>query len=136
MRGRRTMVVAALIELDGRYLIGQRHRRDRHAYKWEFPGGKVENGESPREALVRELREELGIEAVIGREISRYEHRVVNRPPLLLIFLHVQSYSGEPVNIGCFEQIRWEVPERLPEYDFLDGDRDFIQRLVRGEFGM
>ncbi len=66
------MVVAGVIVRNGLYLIGQRKNGDRHPLKWEFPGGKVERGETPREALARELQEELGIAAVIGREIARY----------------------------------------------------------------
>ena len=66
------MVVAAVIESEGRILIGQRRAQDRHALKWEFPGGKVEPFESPRDALRRELQEELGVDAEIGPEIIRY----------------------------------------------------------------
>jgi 8-oxo-dGTP diphosphatase len=127
------IVVAAVIERDGKILIGQRRRDDRHPFKWEFPGGKVELGETPRDALVRELREELGIEAQIGPEIVRYEHRYPRRNPILLIFLRICEYEGEPRN-SAFEQIRWEEPQNLPDYDFLDGDVDFVRRLARREF--
>lgn len=116
---------------EGKFLIGQRQAHDRHALKWEFPGGKVEKGEEPKEALVRELREELGIDATIGRELARYEHNNPKRGPLLLIFHRVDSFECEP-QAAAFEQIRWEAPDRLPEYDFLDGDLDFVRRLARG----
>lgn len=124
------MVVAGVIERDGRVLIGQRRARDRHALKWEFPGGKVEPHEDPKGALRRELREELGIDADIGAEIIRYEFQYARRSPILLIFLSVSGYRGEPAN-DAFEQIKWESRERLPEYDFLDGDLDFVRRLAR-----
>jgi len=127
------MVVAALIERGGRVLIGQRKQGHSHALKWEFPGGKVEPGESPKQALERELREELGIEAEIGPEIVRYEYRYPGRRPILLMFYLVNKFSGEPQN-RVFERICWELPARLPQYDFVDGDFDFIRRLVRGEF--
>jgi 8-oxo-dGTP diphosphatase len=127
------MVVAGVIERDGRILIGQRRRDKRHALKWEFPGGKVEPGESPREALARELREELTIDARIGREIIRYEFSYPRRKPILIIFYSVSSFEGSPANC-VFEQIRWEEPRKFPDYDFLDGDFDFIRRLNRGEF--
>jgi 8-oxo-dGTP diphosphatase len=124
------MVVAGVIERDGQILIGQRRAKDRHALKWEFPGGKVEPREHPKEALRRELREELGIDADIGPEIVRYEFQYPKRSPILLIFHSVTAYRGEPSN-DAFEQIKWEIRERLPEYDFLDGDVDFVRRLAR-----
>jgi 8-oxo-dGTP diphosphatase len=124
------MVVAGVIERDGQILIGQRRAKDRHALKWEFPGGKVEPHEHPKEALRRELREELGIDADIGPEIVRYEFQYPKRSPILLIFHSVSAYRGEPSN-HAFEQIKWEIRERLPEYDFLDGDVDFVRRLAR-----
>lgn len=127
------MVVAALIGRNGRLLVCQRHNGDRHALKWEFPGGKVEPGETPRQALERELREELGIQARVGREVVRYEVRYRRRNPILLIFHSVTEFSGEPQN-NVFEQFLWEFPERLPAYDFLEGDRDLVRRLARGEF--
>ncbi len=126
------MVVAALIKREGKLLICQRRHDDRHGLKWEFPGGKVEAGETPRQALKRELTEELGIHAQIGPEISRYEHQYPKRIAILLIFHLVTEYQGEPAN-GVFEQFKWETLASLPSYDFLDGDLDFIQRLARGE---
>jgi 8-oxo-dGTP diphosphatase len=128
------MVVAGLIERDGLVLIGQRKKGERHALRWEFPGGKVEAGESPRAALHRELSEELAIQATIGREIVRYEHRYPGRRAILLIFFRVRDFKGTPEN-RAFEEIRWERVEKLPEYDFLDGDHDFVRKLARGEFG-
>lgn len=127
------IVVAGIIEEGGLILIGQRKRGKRHGLKWEFPGGKVEPGETPRAALRRELTEELSIDATVGAEIVRYEHSYPRRKPILLIFYRVSRYEGTPVNV-VFEQLRWETADRLREYDFLDGDLDFIRRLVRGEF--
>lgn len=128
---RTTIVVAGILQREGKLLIGQRMASDRHALKWEFPGGKVEHGESPREALARELREELGVEAVVGQEIARYEHTTNGRGPLILLFHKVEDFAGEPRS-EAFEQIRWESPAALPGYDFLDGDLDFVRRLARG----
>ena len=126
-------MVAGLIERDGHILIGQRKKGDRHANKWEFPGGKVEQDEDPKTALARELSEELAIQAEIGQEILRYEHIYPNGTLILLIFCRVDSFTGEPVN-HAFQQILWEKAERLSNYDFLDGDTDFVRRLVRREF--
>jgi 8-oxo-dGTP diphosphatase len=129
----RLVVVAAVIERDGQVLVCQRKRTDSHPLKWEFPGGKVERGERPAAALQRELEEELSIQAHIGPEMARYEYRYRNRPPIRLIFYRVSQFNGEPGNV-VFEKIRWEAPDRLPCYDFLAGDADFVQRLARGDY--
>jgi 8-oxo-dGTP diphosphatase len=121
-------VVAAVIERDGRVLICQR-KRGRHALKWEFPGGKIEPGETPEEALARELREELAIEARIGEELHRHDVRYGNGPLIHLAFFRVTNFSGEPVNLQ-FAQMVWEDRRKLPEYDFLEGDLDFVRSLA------
>jgi 8-oxo-dGTP diphosphatase len=126
-------VVAAVIEREGQILVGQRRKTDSHGLKWEFPGGKVERGESPSAALARELEEELGIQAHIGREIVRYSHEYPKRATILLIFFSVTKYQGEPQSLA-FERILWESPQKLPNYDFLDGDIDFVRRLAAGEY--
>ncbi len=126
------IVVAAVIQKDGRILIGQRKRSDRHSLKWEFPGGKVEAHESPRRALVRELEEELGIRARVGSELTRYPYRYARRSAFELIFYRVDQFSGEPQNL-VFESIAWVEAKDLPNYDFLEGDVAFVQALARGE---
>lgn len=85
----------------------------------------------PREALARELSEELGIEAVVGAELTRYAHRYTSRPIFELIFFRVTEFEGEPRN-RVFEKIEWTAPEALPSYDFLDGDVEFVRALARG----
>ena len=124
-----TTVVAAVIERDGRVLIGQRPAGKRHGLKWEFPGGKVELGEPPEDALRRELEEELGIQAVIGGQIADYEYAYPAREPIRLIFFAVGEFTGLIEN-RVFEQVRWETRERLPTYDFLEGDVDFVRMFA------
>ena len=102
--------------------------------KWEFPGGKVEEGESPQQALVRELREELQIEAEIGSELARYEHGYPSGSRVHLLFFAVRNFRGVP-EARVFEQICWTDLLFLPRLDFLDGDLDFVKRLARGDFG-
>jgi 8-oxo-dGTP diphosphatase len=121
-------VVAGVIRRNGCILICQRKRGSRHELKWEFPGGKVEGRETPSSALARELREELGIEAQVGREITRYEYQYPSRPPIFLIFYDVTEFSGEPEN-RIFEQMVWEEPSRLAAYDFLEGDARFLRMM-------
>ncbi len=91
----------------------------------------MEPGESPAEALQRELEEELAIQARIGPEIERLDHQYEGRPPFRLIFLQVREFQGEPEN-RVFERILWEKPSRLPEYDFLEADAGFVRRLALG----
>jgi len=120
-----TTVVAAVIERAGRILIAQRKRTAEHPLKWEFPGGKVEPEETPEKALVRELKEELAIQAKVGPEIGRYEFQYQGSWPIMLMFYQVVEFSGEPKNLN-FEQILWAPRERLRDYDFLEGDAEFI----------
>src|SRR2546427_9656976 len=124
-----TTVVAAVIPRDGLILICRRRPDQLHPLKWEFPGGKVEPGEAPADALRRELEEELGIRAQIGPEMTRYEYAYPGRPPILLVFYRVAEFEGEPRNL-CFAEMRWEAPPRLREYDFLEGDVDFVRGLA------
>jgi len=123
-----TTVVAAIIERAGQVLIAQRKNLGYHPLKWEFPGGKVERGETPESAVIRELHEELGIRARIDRELMRYEYQYTGRSRILLIFYRVVDFDGAPRNLD-FEEIRWEQPARLGNYDFLEGDAEFIARL-------
>lgn len=120
-----TTVVAAVIERDGQALIAQRRNEGPHALKWEFPGGKVEPGESPPAALLRELEEELAIRAQIGEEIMRYEYQYPGRTPILVIFYRVRAFDGEIHNLN-FERIEWVEPHQFRDYDFLEGDAEFI----------
>lgn len=117
------------MEREGLVLIAQRKRAGHHPLKWEFPGGKVETGESPEDALTRELREELGIQARVDAEIDRYEFQYPGRAPILLVFYRVTDFAGQPQNLD-FEQILWVRRERLREYDFLEGDAEFLTRYA------
>ena len=136
MKNRPPLLVAAgVIHRDGQILVGQRRKGDRHPYKWEFPGGKVEHGESPQAALIRELREELQIEATIGSELARYEHDYPGGSRVHLLFFAVREFEGEPT-ARVFEQICWADLHSLPAIDFLEGDLDFVRRLARGDFSL
>jgi mutator protein MutT len=123
-------VVAAVMMRDGKVLIGQRKRGGRHPLKWEFPGGKVEPGEDLRAALARELLEELNVAAVIGEELDSNEVSYGDGFRLRLHFYRVTHFQGELRNLD-FEQIAWEKPERLAEYDFLEGDATFVSKIGR-----
>ena len=100
--------------------------------QWEFPGGKIEQGESPEQALARELREELGIEAVIGPLITRIRHNYRHGGAVDLQFFAVRDFSGE-MKSHVHAQVRWERLEDLPGFDFLPADRGLIRDLASGK---
>jgi 8-oxo-dGTP diphosphatase len=122
-------VVAAIIERDGRILIGRRQAHQSHALQWEFPGGKVENGESPQEALARELQEELSIADAVGEEILRYEYAYPGKPGIELIFFRVTSYRGE-IREVIYSETAWAARPELALYDFVAGDRRFVEQFA------
>jgi 8-oxo-dGTP diphosphatase len=124
-------VVAALILRDSKILVCQRRRDDSHALQWEFPGGKVEPGELPQEALARELREELGIEATIGRELFRTRHRYRESGQALdLIFFQADVGHSATLQNLVFEGFEWADPSALSKYDFLKADEEFVALLA------
>ena len=129
-------VSAGILTRAHQLLICQRKgtdRIDQHALKWEFPGGKAEEGEDDASCLRRELQEELGIEATIGEVVLQKSHTYPTGRSVALTFFHVPVYGGELTN-RVFESITWVEPHQLPGYDFLEGDRDFIEALAQGEW--
>ena len=99
---------------------------------WEFPGGKIEAGESPEQALARELSEELGITAAIGAPVTHIRHNYRHGGAVDLQFFAVHSFSGELQN-RIFRDLRWTRLEDLPGYDFLAADRGLIRDLAAGK---
>jgi 8-oxo-dGTP diphosphatase len=126
-------VVAAVIERQGRLLICQRRREDPFPLQWEFPGGKVEPGELPEEALKRELREELGVTLRRSREIARAEQTVPQlRTPREIRFF-AADIDNDEIMPQVFEQILWVQPKELAEYDFLAANATLVAHLATGK---
>jgi 8-oxo-dGTP diphosphatase len=125
-------VAAALIVRGGEVLICQRRPDQPMALQWEFPGGKIEAGESPEQALARELNEELGITARIGAHVTHIRHNYRHGGAVDLQFYAVNEFSGELEN-RIFHQLKWVKLEDLPAYDFLAADRDLIKDLAAGK---
>jgi 8-oxo-dGTP diphosphatase len=123
-------VSAGFILRNGKVLICQRAASDAFPLKWEFPGGKVEEGEEPPAALARELQEELGIRATVGPEVARIRHTYPGGPNVELLFFAVPAFAGEPVN-RKFATITWAPLATLPAYDFLEADRPLVARMAR-----
>jgi 8-oxo-dGTP diphosphatase len=127
------VVVAAVIERsDRRLLIGQRRRGDTSPLKWEFPGGKVKQGETDEAALARELREELGATLVklapIGQVVHKYAETAI---PLEIRFFAAELASNE-IRATAFAQTVWVLPRELGEYDFLAANRELVANLATG----
>ncbi|MGA2987835.1 MAG: (deoxy)nucleoside triphosphate pyrophosphohydrolase [Terriglobia bacterium] len=125
------LVVAGIIRRGDRILICQRGRADAYGLQWEFPGGKVKEGETFPAALKRELEEELAIQAEVGAEVFRLRHHYPDRY-VEVIFFVITNYSGEARN-RVFEAIEWAPRAALPEYNFLEADRGLVNRISKGE---
>jgi 8-oxo-dGTP diphosphatase len=134
------LVVAALIlrEVPGdggagtEVLVCQRRADQPMSLKWEFPGGKIEPGETAQQALTRELDEELGIAAVVGPRIAQLRHKYRNGGSIDLQFFTVREFTGEIEN-RIFNEIRWSSLKDLPALDFLAADFTLIRDLSEGK---
>lgn len=129
-------VVAALIlrdtEAGSEVLVCQRKPDQPMSLKWEFPGGKIEMGETAEGALARELNEELGITATIGRHVARVRHKYRNGGTIDLQFFVVREFTGTLEN-RIFNDMQWSSLERLPNFDFLAADLGLIRDLSEGK---
>jgi 8-oxo-dGTP diphosphatase len=127
------VVVAAVIEReDRRILIGQRRRHDTSPLKWEFPGGKVEEGETPEAALKRELREELGVTLKKYAEIARVTYKYAETSEQLEIRFFAAEIAKGAILAKPFEQIAWVLPKELGEYNFLAANSRLVANLATG----
>lgn len=125
-------VVSAIIEQNGRVLICQRNARGTFGGKWEFPGGKMRPSETPREALERELREELAAPSEIGELAATARHRYAEMTDVVQVLFLRATLRGAPRNVAS-ARVEWARRAELRRYDFLTADRGVIAALVRGE---
>lgn len=124
-----TTVIAAVIERDGKILIARRKKGMFMEQKWEFPGGKLEPGETAEACLKRELREELGIEAAIGEFIGSGTHPFSCCSTIHLLAYRATYVSGD-MQLTDHDEIRWVLPSELGQYDFPQADRPILKRLM------
>ena len=122
-------MVAAVIRRDGRVLVTRRHGHAERGGQWEFPGGKVEPGEGEPEALVREIREELGCGVRVGPLLARTSHRYPDLEVELAFFACALLPGSVPRPVGA-EAMEWAEPGRLVTYDFCEADRPLLPVLL------
>jgi len=129
----RIVAVAVIERCDRRLLIGQRRRTDTSPLKWEFPGGKVEEGETAEGALARELKEELGATLRKSVPLGRVVHKYADTPEELEILFFAAEISEAEVAPRTFEQIAWVLPKELGDYDFLAANTGLVANLATGK---
>ncbi|HKW62972.1 MAG TPA: (deoxy)nucleoside triphosphate pyrophosphohydrolase [Candidatus Acidoferrum sp.] len=129
----RTVVAAVIERSDRRLLIGQRRRGDTSPLRWEFPGGKVEKGETPEAALARELKEELGAVLQKSVPIGRVMHKYAETTDQLEILFFAAAISDAEPTPRTFEKIAWVLPKELGDYDFLAANAGLVANLATGK---
>jgi 8-oxo-dGTP diphosphatase len=126
-------VAAAVLAKDGRVLLARRAPGKRLAGLWEFPGGKLDAGESPAAALARELREELGLDARVGPELMRSQHDYdFGRLELIALLCRVENAG--PLSSTDHDALEWVEPAKLLDYELTGADVPLAERLARGEW--
>jgi 8-oxo-dGTP diphosphatase len=126
-----TEVAVGIILRDDEVLFCQRKPNARYGSKWEFPGGKVEKDETPAECLLRELHEELGIDARIDRLFHRQHSTYPDGGEFDVYYYIIRTFSGQPIN-KAFEQLTWVPIDRVGSYDVLSGNLP-VMTLLRAE---
>jgi len=124
-------VLAAVLEKNGRWLIAKRKKEDRFGGLWEFPGGKLERGETPEECLARELYEELGIRARVGRYLGSVRYSSPNFA-IELIAYRVSHLTGS-FRLQDHEEVRWVSPGEVGRFDLTEPDKLLLEKLRAGE---
>ncbi len=128
MRRRKIRVVGAMLERNGKYLITQRSPRGTLPLLWEFPGGRVEPGESDQEALARELFEEMGLEVEVGPRVIHVEHAYEAYDIDFCVYRCVHL-AGSVQHLRVHDH-RWVRPSELDEYEFPPADEKTIGKLL------
>jgi 8-oxo-dGTP diphosphatase len=121
-------VTAAIWRKDRKILIAKRQSGDTFEGKWEFPGGKIEEGENPEQCLRRELLEEFGIDAIIGRLLCIVSYTYAEGS--ISLYAYEVSQSGGDFKLSAHDEVQWAELQELDMYDFLEADKLIIEKLV------
>tara|TARA_B100000029_G_scaffold116758_1_gene109659 strand:- start:746 stop:1129 length:384 start_codon:yes stop_codon:yes gene_type:complete len=122
-----TNVVAAIIKKNNHYFIAQRNRKKHMAFKWEFPGGKVNKNETFKEALSREIKEELNITIKIVKKIAQenYSDEKIN----IVLHYYLCNFENGLIKLNEHEDMAWVEKKDFIKYDFAKGDADIISKI-------
>ena len=126
-------VTAAILLNEGSILIAKRKTTDRLGNMWEFPGGKIEEGETPQECLKREMEEEFGIEVTVGKYIGHsiyhYDHGSIE------LLAYLTTWAGGDISANSHDDYKWVQMDELKDFYFAPADLPFVEKLRRGEIG-
>lgn len=120
-------VTAAILEKDGKFIIAQRKRSDPLSGKWEFPGGKIEPGETPEQCLSRELKEEFAIDVTVGEHVGSNVHHYDHISIELMAYR--ASWVSGAITMNDHKAYRWVTVDQLTECDFAPADIPFVEML-------
>lgn len=123
------IVTAAILEKDGKILIARRKKDSHQELKWEFPGGKIEEGETPEECLARELYEEFRIKTSIGAFYCESEYDYSEHHVKLLAY-KIDRFSGD-FHLDSHDEIKWVDRCEMDCYDFAEADKPIVRRLIK-----
>ena len=126
-----TEVTAAILIKENKVLIAQRKISDNQGGKWEFPGGKIKEDETPQQCLIREMKEELGIDVAVGEffgeSIYRYDHGTIR------LLAYRTSWTDGEFSLNAHADSRWVYPSQLGNFDFAAADIAFVEKLQQSK---
>ncbi|WP_432664106.1 (deoxy)nucleoside triphosphate pyrophosphohydrolase [Wukongibacter baidiensis] len=123
------IVLAGVIRCNNKILIAKRYVKELDKYKWEFPGGKLEENETLKDCLRREIKEELNLDIVVGEIFEVVYHRYSDKTVLLIAYL-CDSNSYKALAIECVEY-KWISLNEFEKYDFLDADKPIVDKILK-----
>lgn len=119
---------AAILVKNDKVMIAKREKADSFGGKWEFPGGKFEQGETPEECLTREIKEELDIDIEVGNFFAENKF-IYSKGSIHLLAFYIKHISGE-IKLNVHDNIAFVDKDEINNYDFLEADKLFVEKLI------